>query len=125
MLFSLCGLWRYHASLSLEAIKKGAAIGIPCFYHHHNTSFFGLSKCDAPVAGTRVKDWMFPSPHRIANHRKDVLHILQPRAIALPPTTPRVNAATPPAPSAQPAQQAAPSTAVQQYEPPIDMDRVI
>jgi len=71
--------------------KKGAAIGMPCFYHHHNTSFFGLSKRGAPVAGTRVKDWTFPSPHRIANHRKDVLHILQPRAIALPPTTPRVN----------------------------------
>jgi len=105
--------------------KKGGAISMPCFCHHHNTSFFGPSKRDAPVAGTRIKDWLFPSAQQIVNHRNDVLHILQPRAIALPPTTPRVTA-TPPVPRAQPAQQAAPhQAAAVQLEPPIDMNRVI
>jgi len=68
--------------------KKDTAGTVPCFYHYHNTSFFGLSKRDATVNGTRTKDWKFPSPNRISNHRKDILCLLQPRAIALPPVTP-------------------------------------
>jgi len=44
--------------------KKGkqANDDIPCFYHHHNTAFFGLSKHDVPVADRKTKDWKFPSP---------------------------------------------------------------
>jgi len=96
---------------------------VPCFYHHHNTSFFGLSKRDAPVAGTRIKDWTFPSSHRMANHRKDVLHILQPRAIALPPTRPRISPATPRMMTA--AAEATQTTQPDRSEPPVDMNRVI
>ena len=106
--------------------KKDTAGTVPCFYHHHNTSFFGLSKRDATVNGTRTKDWKFPSPNRISNHRKDILCLLQPRAIALPPVTPR--AATPRAasatgPAVMPAVAANDPNAT--LDPPIDMNRVI
>ena len=63
---------------------------VPCFYHHHNTSFFGLSKKDAPVNGTKTKEWCFPSPNKMARHRRDVQRILQPRAIPTHPTATRV-----------------------------------
>jgi len=111
--------------------KKTDNLGaVPCFYHHHNTAFFGLSKRDAPVTGTRIKDWNFPSQSRIASHRKDVMHLLQPRAIALLPTTPRMPPAAPRVAPATPPVIAAALTAtrtVQQsrLEPPIDMNKVI
>jgi len=109
--------------------KKSTTTATPCFYHHHDTSFFGSSKQDASVSGTRVKDWTFPSAEQMANHQKDVLCLLQPRAIALPPRTPR--------PPAMARRQIAPavrptatSTAVvdtpqRDDMPPIDMDCVI
>lgn len=98
--------------------KVGDTVETPCFYHHHNTSIFGLSKRDAKNTGTRVKDWSFPNAQTIAKHRQDVLCLLQPRAIALPPTTPRLPPASAPA-------AAAVDTPQRGEEPPIDHSRVI
>ena len=132
----VCGKRCYSACVACgEAMhrfsKKTDDLGaVPCFYHHHNATFFGLSKHDAPVAGTRIKDWSFPSQSRIATHKKDVMRLLQPRAIALPPTTPRMPPAAPRVAPATPPVIAAALTAtrtVQQsrLEPPIDMNKVI
>ena len=98
---------------------------VPCFHHYHNTSFYGLSRRDAPVSGAKTKEWCFPSPNEMARHRRDVQRILQPRAIPTHPATPR-EAATSVATTAavtaatQPTQQPADDN-----PNPIDYNRVI
>lgn len=125
----VCGKRCYSVCVScgeaMHRFPSKKSTEVPCFYHHHNTSFFGLSKRDATTAGTRIKDWTFPSPNRMGNHRKDILCLLQPRAIALPPQTPRAAPVT----RAVSAPVVVPATATNDLDdsalPPIDMNRVI
>jgi len=105
--------------------KKGTN-DVPCFYHHHNTSFFGLSKKDATLAGTRIKDWAFPTQTKMDRHRSDIHKTLEPRVISLPPITPRpqpIPPPVPPLPPPLPPQEL--SSPVRHEEVPINPNHVI
>jgi len=105
--------------------KKGTD-NVPCFYHHHNTSFFGLSKKDAPLAGTRIKDWTFPTQTKMDRHRNDIHKILEPRVISLPPITPRPQPIPPPVPPLSPPLSPQElSSPVRHEEVPINPNHVI
>jgi len=61
--------------------KEGTQLGakVTCFYHHHNTAFFGLAKNDHRLLGVqRKKDWSFPTKEKMSKHRSAVERILQP-----------------------------------------------
>ena len=66
-----------HRNVKKDGINAGCKIS--CFYHHHNTAFFGLAKNDHKLIGIlRKKDWQFPSEATMASHRREVQNILQP-----------------------------------------------
>jgi len=111
----VCGMrWR-NASTSNQETKRreshSNSLLLSC--HHHNTSFFGLSKTDVSINGTKLRKWAFPLPRKMAKHRKAVLHILQPRSIPLHP------------PRKQPAAQQEQLTITADDDNPIDCSRAI
>jgi len=59
---------------------------IACFYHYHNTSFFGLAKNDHKLLGKRNCDFEFPTQEATLDHRKEIKKILHP--VVVPPTAP-------------------------------------
>lgn len=68
--------------------KDGINVGNRCcFYHHHNTSFFGLGKNEHKLVGIkRKKEWTFPTREKLSDHREEVLNLLQPK-VAVPALT--------------------------------------
>jgi len=65
-----------HKNPKKEGLQTGEKV--TCFYHHHNTAFFGLAKNDHKLIGIeRKKDWKFPTGAQISQHRSAVKHILQ------------------------------------------------
>ena len=74
-------------------VKKGVEGDgeCPCFIHHHNTAFFGLSKNDHKLSGTkRKKDWAPPTNEDIMDHAKEIRRVLENT-----PEPPGVSATTP------------------------------
>jgi len=72
------------------------------------------------INGTKFREWAFPLPRKMAKHRKDVLHILQPRTIPLNP--PREQLAVQ---QEQPVSQQEHPTITANDDNPIDYRRVI
>jgi len=118
----VCGEMAYHACVKCVGPdgKQGVALhvqthkdnktnksSIPCFYHCHNTSFFGLAKNDHKLLGKRKCDFEFPTEETAQAHRKNVKNILQPIAVPIVPTplphTPRATQRRPPT-ATEPAQ---------------------
>ena len=66
-----------HRNAKKEGINAGSKIS--CFYHYHNTAFFGLAKNDHKLVGIiRKKDWKFPTETTMASHRREIQRLLQP-----------------------------------------------
>jgi hypothetical protein len=49
---------------------------VPCFYQHHNTSFYGLGKSECKLVNKRKKDWVYPTQIEIKEHARNVRHLL-------------------------------------------------
>ena len=62
-------------SVALHRHSKKEEGGVPCFFHYHNTDFFGLAKNDYYLAGKRKKDWTFPTLEDQEEHRHQVRRI--------------------------------------------------
>jgi len=83
--------------------EKGAnTFDVPCFYHCHNTSFFGLAKNDHKLVGKRKCDYAFPTAEEMQNHRKETKIILDPPVVPLPKPVAPVAPVAPAAPAAMP-----------------------
>lgn len=71
----VCGKNCYH-----KCKKCGVALHKPpsgegekaCFYHWHNALFYGLAKSDYKMAGTKRKDYEFPTAEVIAEHANGI-----------------------------------------------------
>lgn len=65
--------------------KEAPEDSCPCFLHHHNTSFYGLSKNDHRLNQNKRKaDWSFPTSSDRRRHAKEVRRILRPLTTAAP-----------------------------------------
>jgi len=117
----VCGEMAYHVCMECVGPdgNKGVALHVkaggkhtanktstPCFFHYHNTSFFGLAKNDHCLIGKRKRDYSFPTEEEMIEHRKITKNILQPRVVPLP-TAPKAKTPAPAvdAAAAQPQQQ--------------------
>lgn len=100
----VCGEQAYHVCMACTGPdgKKGVALHrfaragkpVACFYHHHNTHFFGLARNDHKLLGKRKRDWHFPTQEEIKSHAKKIRHVLTQDDQVLV----QVSAATPPLP---------------------------
>ena len=61
-----------HAAHSLT---KGD--GVACFFHYHNTHFYGLARNDFQIAGIKKQKWCMPSKEEQTVHRRKVKTIYE------------------------------------------------
>jgi hypothetical protein len=54
---------------------------VACFYHHHNTYFYGLGQSDHSLLPKCKKDWTYPTHEAIKEHAQQVRKILDPEAM--------------------------------------------
>ena len=59
---------------------------VPCFFHCHTSSFFGLAKNDHALIGKRKRDCTFPTKEDVDRRRKETKALLQP-VVTLPDAT--------------------------------------
>lgn len=82
----VCGEQAYHVCMACIGPdgKKGVAMHrfarkgkpVSCFYHHHNSHFFGLARNDHKLLGIRKRDWTYPTEEVIQSHAKKIRHVL-------------------------------------------------
>jgi len=115
----VCGEMAHHACIQCVGPddKKGVAMHvkqsekhsanktpIACFFHHHNTSFFGSAKNEHMLLGKRKRDYSFPTAAEMEAHRQETKKITEPDVLplsraSLPPAAPvatRLQVHTPP-----------------------------
>lgn len=69
-----------HASHSLSNKGDGddaSGPDVACFFHHHNTQYFGLTRNDYKIAGINKVDWKRPSPTQVQEHSRKVRRVLE------------------------------------------------
>ena len=60
-----------------SATHFGEGGGIPCFFQHHNTAFFGLSRADCGLVGVKKRAWKEPNAADLRKNYRKVQRLMQ------------------------------------------------
>ena len=103
----VCGKPCYHMCTKCQGPdgKKGVAVhaaaptkkdpgAVSCFFHYHNTSYFGLAREDYHMHGIAKKDWRSPTDIAQKEHYKEIRRVLNTPTGALLNSTNRIREPT-------------------------------